>query len=397
MTTRRDLAEQVATDAGGLVTRLDRRSWPGQSLAEGAGGVALLDIELAVAGHAHWDRVRARLTEATAEGVSVGSNASLYFGAPAIEFVLHAAAPYELDSHARTLPLIQAATDRIVRNRLEAATARRLRGDRPSLREFDLIRGLTGLGTMLLTRGVGTPLLGDVLDHLVGLTEPVQCQEEILPGWWVDAGPDGRALQGYDGGHSNNGMAHGIAGLLALLALAMRRGAVVDGHADAIGRIVAWLDRWRPGVAPYWVTRAELHGSRIGAVPERPSWCYGAVGLARAQQLAALAVGDQVRRTAAESLAIMALADSSALSLICDASLCHGWAGLLRCTAAIAADSQNPEQFTYLIRDLAGRLTAAAPALERSGLLEGRAGAALALLTLDAPPATDWDRALLIN
>jgi hypothetical protein len=41
-----------------------------------------------------------------------------------------------------------------------------------------------------------------------------------------------------------------IAGPLALLALAMRRGITVPGQDEAIDRICAWLDAWRqPGTA----------------------------------------------------------------------------------------------------------------------------------------------------
>ncbi|MGH8910153.1 MAG: lanthionine synthetase LanC family protein [Egibacteraceae bacterium] len=35
--------------------------------------------------------------------------------------------------------------------------------------------------------------------------------------------------------------------------------------------------------------------------PQRPSWCYGTPGLTRAQQLAALALGDRQRQRQAEN------------------------------------------------------------------------------------------------
>lgn len=53
-----------------------------QDLSEGALGMALLDIE-----RGDLSTARRHLTEATARGVSTGSNASLFHGAPALEFV----------------------------------------------------------------------------------------------------------------------------------------------------------------------------------------------------------------------------------------------------------------------------------------------------------------------
>ncbi|MGW1807070.1 lanthionine synthetase LanC family protein [Streptomyces sp. NPDC002078] len=56
----------------------------------------------------------------------------------------------------------------------------------------------------------------------------------------------------WPGGHGNFGLAHGIAGPLALLAMALRHGHAVPGQTQAIIRICDWLDRWRtaPARAP---------------------------------------------------------------------------------------------------------------------------------------------------
>lgn len=370
--------------------------WPGQSLAEGAAGIALLHIEFATAGRGGWQPVRSWLKQATTQGVSVGGNAGLYFGAPRIEFVLRAAAPHLPGIAERALPRLQAATDGIVRSRLHAAVQRRTRGARPTLSEFDLIRGLTGLGAVLLDRGPATPLLGDVLDYLVALSEPVPGSDDMLPGWWTQAAPAGHQTAEFVGGHGNNGMAHGIAGSLALLALAMRQGSTVEGHGDAIERITAWLERWPAGRTPYWSSKAELRAGPRERAAARPSWCYGALGVLRAQQLAAIAIGDNERRATAEQTARTVLTDPAIQKLTRDATLCHGWAGLLTTAAAIASDSPDPDTFTNLLHVLAADL-AATPALNKTGLLEGEAGVALALHALDSPPTTGWARALLIT
>ena len=105
--------------------------------------------------------------------------------------------------------------------------------------EFDLIRGLTGLGAVLLTRLEGSPLSNEVLRYLVALSKPVSIDGWVLPGWWSAVGPDGEEMAG---GHGNNGVAHGIAGPLALLSIAVRQGTQIPGQLDAIEVFTRWLD-----------------------------------------------------------------------------------------------------------------------------------------------------------
>jgi lantibiotic biosynthesis protein len=378
--------------------------WP-QSLAHGGAGIALLHIERAAIGRAEWSRARAWLQFATSRALSVGPNAALYHGAPAIEFVVRAAAPYIPGVAARSLPALEIATDEVVHRRLADARRRLRGGGHPPLAEFDCIRGLSGLGALLLRRAdPSASPLGDLLVHLVALTEPILDGGDLLPGWWTDLAPNSKPSSAdFAGGHSNSGMAHGIAGVLSMLALALRRGTTVDGHAEAIERILAWLDWWRQrgGTGPwwpYWITREELRRGRAGGGPRRLSWCYGALGLARAQQLAALALNDPVRRKMAEGAAVAALSDPVQLGRIEDASLCHGYAGLIHIAALLAADSPTPCTLTDLIPGLFDSL---AKTLARSestdpGWLEGRAGIALALHAMAVRPATGWDGALLI-
>ncbi|MEU7402986.1 lanthionine synthetase C family protein [Streptomyces sp. NPDC044948] len=347
-----------------------------QDLSEGALGMALLDIErrdLATA--------RRHLARATAQGVSTGSNASLFHGAPALEFVLARAHAAGDD--------VREAVDRVVDARLAAAHRRQVSGAVPHLAEWDLIRGLTGLAALLLSRRPIAPRLPDVLACLIVLARPVRDDGRMLPGWWSPVGPDGKTMVG---GHGNNGMAHGIAGPLAVLSLALRAGIRVPGQEEAVGTFATWLDRHG---AHYWSTAAHLDAEQPPpADPARPSWCYGQPGIARAQQLAALGLGDPARRQAAEDTVAAVLADPLHLTRITDSTLCHGWAGLLTLTRAVAADSPAPARFAPLIQELHRRLAADWERLPKSGFMEGRAGAQLALHATDT---TSWSRALLLT
>ncbi|MFI6180557.1 lanthionine synthetase C family protein [Nonomuraea sp. NPDC051191] len=348
-----------------------------QALAEGALGQALLHIE-----RADLAAARPLLQEAVCGGVSIGSNASLYHGAPALEFVLSRAGRVDRD--------VQAGVDRVVAARLSAARQRQQEGLLPSLAEFDLISGLTGLGTLLLARPGASPLLEEVLTYLVSLARPVTVDGRMLPGWWSPDNPTHEAQ--VFGGHGNNGIAHGIAGPLALLSLAARRSFQVDGQCDAIGVFATWLEEFGNS---YWITLDQLTDCKPLPVPPlRPSWCYGDLGIARALQLAALALGDPARRQKAEDVAMAALLDSDRLGRVSDASLCHGWAGILTVATAIAADSASPARFTTSIRRVHQRLAAGLGDLTKPGFLEGRAGAQLAL---EGSNRTGWTCALLLH
>lgn len=406
------IADALASPSEVRTLRLRQGWWP-QSLAVGAVGVALLHIERAHAGLGSWQRAHAWLDCATRDGVRIGGGTHLHYGAPALAFVLHAANG-EQDRYTRALETLDHHIADETRRRLKSAHARMDAGAPPALAEFDAIRGLTGIGAYLRHRDANAPLLAEVLAYLVRLTEPIDDHDESLPGWWTNLGPSGRPSWDFPGGHANTGMAHGIAGPLALLALTMKDGLTVDGQKEAIERIGAWLDRWRQNNRsapwwPYWITRPQLRGEQpVPARPSRPSWCYGTAGVARAQQLAALALDDQERQNTAERAMAAALSDSRQRAAITDASLCHGHAGLLQIATRFAADARTPTAMdeALLLRAVvqsgadAERMVARLlqPPHGCFGFLEGAAGVALALHTTasGSPPISGWDSCLLI-
>lgn len=135
-----------------------------------------------------------------------------------------------------------------------------------------------------------------------------------------------------------------------------------------------------------------------GSLRPRPSWCYGVSGTARAQQLAGLALHEPVRVRAAENAILAALRDPLLRDRLPETGLCHGMAGLLHATWRMAAETGNPE-ITAELPPLADRLIAGldqdAPDPE---LLDGAAGAALALHTFGTggAPAPHWDTFLAL-
>ncbi|RAO00773.1 hypothetical protein LAH08_03026 [Micromonospora noduli] len=376
--------------------------WHAQSLSRGAAGVAILHGVRAQTGHGGWEPAYEWLRHATADTLNNGSGAGLWFGAPAVTHALTTAA---LHAHPAPLDALDYSVADLTRRRLAAAEARIAVCARPTLSEFDLVRGLTGLGAHLLRREPDGQLLRQVLTYLVRLTDPIDIADEagrLAPGWWSadPPGPDSPA----SGGHANFGMAHGITGPLALLALAMRHNILVPGQTEAIGRINTWLDDWRQTspTGPWWperITAAELHADKPATRgPARPSWCYGTPGIARAQQLAGIALPDPARQQTAEDALARCLVDPVQLNRLVDPSLCHGWAGLAATVWYAAVDAHTTSLHTHMphvMRLLIQHATDATPA--RSGLIAGHAGVALTLHTMATSTDIRWATSLLIH
>jgi hypothetical protein len=376
----------------------------GQALYDGAAGIALAHIEYANTGIAGWHTAHQWVTAMLRSPITAHPDTcGLDLGAPAVAFTLHAA---DRPSYAPTLAILDEHITTATRHRLARAHNRIDAGALPKLREYDLIHGLTGLGAYLMHRHGGGELLLDVLSYLVRLTKPLTIDSEVLPGWWTGNAPGDQPSPRWPGGHGNLGMAHGIAGPLTLLSIAMRSGITVAGHLDAISRICAWLDQWRHGTAAHawWPEMISTLERRSGTIaqpgPGRPSWCYGTPGLARAQQLAGLALTDPHRQRLAEHALAGCLTDTNQLTQLTDASLCHGWAGVLQTTWRVATDAREPEQFPTpeLLRHTDRFLRLHGPPVCR-GLLDGVAGVHLARHTgtVGVAPRSGWDACLLLD
>ncbi|OHV63665.1 lanthionine synthetase C family protein [Pseudofrankia sp. BMG5.36] len=381
---------------------------PGQALSSGSVGTALLFIERARVGLDRWQRAHRHLLDATARPVSDHDTAGLYLGAPAIAFVLDAAAGPSA-RYREALAALDEVVARLAHRRSRRALERIKAGRLADFAEYDLFLGLTGLGALLLRRAPTSSATEHVLTYLVALTRTLTVDGDTLPGWWVGHDPQRGQAAAFRGGHANIGVAHGIAGPLALLSQAARRGLTVNGHLEAIATICAWLDSWQIDgpTGPFWpphINLAELRSSHCARnQPGRPGWCYGTPGIARAGQLAALALGDPQRRHAYEQALLACLDDPAEQTLLTDPGLCHGHAGLYQTVRRAAADDPTGALSTRLPQ-LVGELlraTHAAPAQGpgHRGFLNGLAGTALALHTAaaDTLPISGWDACLLIS
>jgi len=407
MTITTDLA-QTAEDHARLLhippeRRLDRTQ-AAADLAAGTAGIALVHIERARSGRDDWRTAHDFILDVSAEPASDHDTSGLFLGAPALAFVLQAAAGssprYRTGLADLDEPLAQ-----LAHRRARTALARIDQARPATFAEYDIFSGLSGIGALLLRSDPGGSALEQVLTYLVALTRPLPLGDRVLPGWWVSHDATRKTPAGYPG-HANLGAAHGIAGPLSLLAQAARRGVIVDGHLQAIADICRWLYRWRRNDAtgcwwPEHLGADDLHSGRSRQTsPSRPGWCYGTPGIARAGQLAAIALGDSTLQRLFEDALLACISDDAQLAQLTEAGLCHGWAGTFQTTWRAAADTATPALRQQLPR-LADALLAAATAPHEHGpgLLNGTAGTALALHTAaaDTAPTCGWDACLLID
>jgi hypothetical protein len=374
-----------------------------QCLASGPAGAALLDVERALTGAADWTTAVEHIRRATAGPLSAAEHSGLFFGIPAICFLLHAASSDGSGRYRTATKTADRHVEALAERRVKTAVAARAQGAPLAFKEYDLFYGLIGLTSLVVRYLPGSAVLPSLLEYVVQLAMPRREDGLTVPGWWVEHDPDPTLPT--PGGHANLGMAHGAAGLLGVLSLASSRGIETHGQREAIRQITEFFDQWRqdgPNAPwwPQWLTRDDLHSGRTNqTTPGRISWCYGTPGITRAQQLAALALGDSERQAQAER-DLAASLNNTQLSRIDDPGLCHGIAGIYQTTWRAARDAKTP--------DIAERLPAIAAQLTRfgnadgsagAGLLTGTPGVALALETLrhGSPPRSGWDACLLIN
>ncbi|MET8864824.1 lanthionine synthetase C family protein [Nonomuraea sp. NPDC004580] len=389
----------------------------GLSLSTGLPAAALLHAELAATRPEGRRTAHALLARAIAQEPPSDGGA-LYDGLPALAFAARATAATpddyrlllaQLDPYVADLALLR--VERLTRRAPATLT----------MAGYDVIQGLTGLGRYLLMADPGGIALREVLSFLVSLTdEPAEVAGHEVPGWWVTGPPwfQARHDPRYAHGHANLGLAHGIAGPLALLAIAWREGRRVPGQRRAITAITDVLLRWRrPDGWPGTLTLGQWLGHDEPPVVCNATWCYGVPGIARAIQLAGLALGRTDWSRVADD-AMRSLIERPAGRLhLAGAGLCHGWAGLLHIARRIAADGAGgADEAAHLVAGLAARHTighfdpalpfgfrypiaADEPPADGAGLLDGSGGTALALhaYAIGGTPTSRWDAALLIG
>jgi lantibiotic modifying enzyme len=289
-------------------------------------------------------------------------------------------------------------------------------GQTPWRDHYDLVGGLVGYGAYAVERfprPSGIRCLEAVVDRLD------ETAERVEPGITWFTSPDLLTSENRErspNGYYNLGLAHGVPGVVAVLADACRLGVREERSRELLEGAVRWLlAQRRPddGKSCYsWSV-----GPGIEPTPSRMAWCYGDPGIAAALLYAARAVGREDWEAEALAIARRAVQTPPDAAGIVDTGLCHGAFGLAhlynrfyqatgeevfadaaRLWYGRGLEMRDPE------RGIAGfpsyqpiRASESLGWLDDPGFLTGAAGVGLGLLAGLSDVEPDWDRILMVT
>lgn len=196
--------------------------------------------------------------------------------------------------------------------------------------EYDIIQGLTGFGIYALERG-NRPTAVTCLEKVVRrLAEAATRDDEGVRWFSAPERLPKHQQEAYTEGNFNAGVAHGLPGVLPVLAGAVAAGVAETEARELLEGAVTWLLSHRLNPAEHGGSHLPYawHPDGTPGDASRVAWCYGDPGVAAALHCAAQPMG---REDWAEEAVQMAL-DSARRPRdevgIQDAGLCHGATGL---------------------------------------------------------------------
>jgi lantibiotic biosynthesis protein len=397
-----DQAARARATVRRIVDRLaQRQRGPKPYLADGSAGDALLfaHLERAFPGMGYQALADRAFAHAADSLEQEASSPSLFGGFAGIGFVAQHASfcsdEQDLDGVDEAIGLA-VATDR-------------------DARACDLVNGLPGFAVYFLAR---LPRPG----ARAGLTAAVEAIRrrsvpmEVGRSWFTTPSEFASAFRRrqHPDGWFDLGLAHGISGIIVVLAEAFR---VLrePGMASLIDDAVAWLlstrlpagmDSRFPPLVPAGA-RPELYSARLG-------WCYGDLGVATALWRAGTVLARSDWKAESLATARAALERDPASGGIADACLCHGAAGVAHILNRLYQASgdehlgQAASGWMTRVLDMADEGSEGGPQFwvwngERAVLspdlsfVEGACGVALALTAAAGEEPPSWDRLLLLS
>lgn len=378
----------------------------GGGLSQGAAGAAVFLSYLARARSTvpNWDRSSAWLAFAARNSPVTRDSLGLFAGATGVAWAVQHLG----------LSLPSGTVD--PRPAVDALLAEQL-AMRPCHSHYDLVSGLVGYGVYALERldTLGPSLLQGVIDCLDELAVP----DDRGITWWT--GPHllpAEVRVRHSRGYFNLGLAHGVAGVIALLARACVLGIAPATAHRLLDGAVSWLFAHRnPETAESYFDYVISTGKLDSARSSRVAWCYGDLGIAAALYFAATSV--QQVYLAKETLGIARRAAQRGIAQagVVDAGLCHGAAGIAHIFNRLyqasgeelfreaacnwfkrCVDFHHPGIGVGGYRAWIGAVPAGQkPWSDSPGLMIGAAGIGLSLLAAIAHDEPKWDRMLLVN
>lgn len=346
----------------------------------------LLDAYLATAlsSEAHATRALTSLEECTGRALSMRSPA-LFGGFLGVGFTIehvyaHLEEWMEPDATDACGEL-----DAVVR----AAVARR-----GTYLDYGLIGGLAGVATYAIERLPREPareILGIVIDRLAAGAE----RTSVGITWHTPPGrvPEAQRSQA-PLGYYNLGVAHGVPGLLVVLATACINNVRPDTALDLLEGVCSWIvaqqgDDGEGARFPSWMAP-----ERAIDRDSREAWCDGGLGLSVALLHAARLVGNEEWEARACEYARLEAGRSTASSGVRDVSLCHGASGNAHLYNRLYQATGDELFLGGARRWLSYTLAEHESHLPSTDVLVGIAGVGLVLLAASTSQEPRWDRLL---
>jgi lantibiotic modifying enzyme len=282
--------------------------------------------------------------------------------------------------------------------------------------DYDVISGLAGCGIYGLER-MPRAIAADIVTRVVERLHDTAIHSEAGTCWHRKPeflGAQGRALS--PDGTYDLGVAHGVPGVLVVLAGAVAAGVARDVAAPLLDGAWRWMMANR--LPPDAETTYPYSISARAPVPARSAWCYGDPGVASAMYAAASRLENTAWISDALSIARRAATRPVERCGCVDAGLCHGTAGLALIYNRLwqaSGDDRFADAARRWVREtlalrrpgtgIAGFQTyhpgvgqgAAASWVDDGSFLTGAEGIGLALLAAISTVEPAWDRALAVS
>jgi lantibiotic modifying enzyme len=409
------IAADLAEMSPAAEAEADDQESPAFSLAAGDAGQALFFayLDLALPGSGWEEAALARLERAIEAAGAIETFPGLYSGFTGVAWVLeHFQAPMFGDPGPG-----DAAPEYDPGAEIASALVPYL-AQSVTPQDYDLISGLAGVGTYALER-LPRSFGRECLEHLAARLE--ETAEERPEGFSWHTPPalileKDRAT--YPRGYYNLGVAHGVPGVIGLLAGMCAAGVAAAPARRLLDGAVAWLLAQNQG--PAAESCFSYHaGPDSTFTSTRLAWCYGDLGVAVTLLASARAVGHGGWER--EALAIGRAAAARAprpeeIARSADYGLCHGAAGVGHLFNRLYQASGDPCFRTAATIWFERALAAAQPGAgvggylallsdgddqlawrPDPGFLTGAAGIGLALLATTEAVEPAWDRVLLAS